>query len=57
MSYEILQDEKEYNVIIGYKDDMAITLNGIELMDGGKKALSLKITSIFYRILRIRCRL
>lgn len=39
MSYEILKDEKEYNVIIGYKDDMAITMSSKNASDPETKIL------------------
>ena len=38
-SYEILKDEKEYNVIIGYKDDMAITMSSKNASDPETKIL------------------
>lgn len=38
-AYEILKNEKEYNVIIGYKDGMAITITGIELVKDGNRSL------------------
>ena len=40
MSYEILKDEKDFNVIIGYKDGMAISLTGEELISGGETNLN-----------------
>ena len=40
MSYEILKDEEVYNVIIGYKDGMAISLTGEESISGGKTSLN-----------------
>lgn len=39
MSYEIIQNEKDFNVIIGYKDSMAITLTGEDSQTGGKMRL------------------
>lgn len=38
MSYEILKDEEDYNVI-GYKDGVAITLTGKASLDCGKMRL------------------
>lgn len=39
MSYEILKDEKAYNVIIGYKDDMAITMKSEKAGDPDNQIL------------------
>lgn len=39
MSYEILKDEKAYNVIIGYKDDMAITMTSEKAGDPDNQIL------------------
>ena len=47
-TYEIIKGEEDYNVIIGYKDDMAITLNGDESSVGGK--ISLVFTSNEYML-------
>ncbi|WP_276864542.1 hypothetical protein [Anaerococcus tetradius] len=51
MSYEIIEDQKDYNIIIGYKDGMAITLTGVELRNGGSKEL--KFTSNNYMLQNI----
>lgn len=40
MSYEIIKNEKDYNVIIGYKDGRAITLTGVESFVDGKISLN-----------------
>lgn len=50
-SYEILKNQVDYNVIIGYKDGMAITLTGVELRNGGSKKL--KFTSNNYMLQNI----
>lgn len=39
ISYEILKDEKTYNVVIGYKDDMAITMTSEKAGDSDNKIL------------------
>ena len=52
MSYEILKDEKTYNVIIGYKDGMAITLTGVESVRSGDRRL--KFINNEYKIQEVK---
>lgn len=39
MSYEVIQNEKNFNVVIGYKDGRAITLTGVESIHEGNSVL------------------
>lgn len=48
LSYEIIQCETDYNAIIGYKDGLAITLNGDEFLKDDSKTL--KFTSDKYKL-------